>query len=190
MNLARLGEENFETYGEYVSLVFEGKEYTNRDQHRAATRLANALRGLGVGVGDRVVVMLPNCPEVPQSYAAILKLGAVVVPVIFLLGPEEVRHILVDSEAKVVITSTDMVWKVEPLIGALPTLSHVVLVDGEGSTTLGLAELVKGQPDTFGIVERADGDLAVILYTSGTTGKIKGVALSHGNLHSNARSAA
>ena len=46
MNLARLGEENFETYGEYVSLVFEGKEYTNRDQHRAATRLANALRVL------------------------------------------------------------------------------------------------------------------------------------------------
>src|SRR3990172_12851801 len=141
---------------------------------------ARAGGGVGVGVGDRVVVMLPNCPEVPQSYAAILKLGAVVVPVIFLLGPEEVRHILVDSEAKVVITSTDMVWKVEPLIGTLPTLSHVVLVDGEGNTTLGLAELVKGQPDTFGIVERADGDLAVILYTSGTTGKIKGVALSHG----------
>ena len=89
MNLARLGEENLEKYGEYVSLVFEGKEYTNRDQHRAANRLAYALRGLGVGVGDSVVVMLPNCPEVPQSYAAILKVGAVVVPVIFLLGPEE-----------------------------------------------------------------------------------------------------
>ncbi|MBI2153973.1 MAG: long-chain-fatty-acid--CoA ligase [Candidatus Rokubacteria bacterium] len=190
MNLARLGEENLEKYGEYVALVFEGKEYTNREQHRAANRLANALRGLGVGVGDRVVVMLPNCPEVPQSCAAILTLGAVVVPVIFLLSPEEVKHILGDSEAKVVITSTDMLWKVEPLIGALPTLRHVVLVDGDGERTLGLAGLAKGEPDTFTVVERADDDLAVILYTSGTTGQIKGVALSHRNLHSNARAAA
>ena len=191
MNLAHLGEENLEKYGEYVALVFEGKEHTNREQHRAANRLANALRGLGVGVGDRVVVMLPNCPEVPQGYAAIFKLGGVIVPVIFLLGPEEVRHILLDSEAKVVITSTDMLWKVEPLIGALPTLRHVVLVDGgEGGKTLSLADLVKGQPDTWAIAERADSDMAVILYTSGTTGQIKGVALSHGNLHSNARAAA
>jgi long-chain acyl-CoA synthetase len=190
MNLARLGEESLKKYGEYVSLVFEGKEYTNGEQHRAANRLAHALRGLSVGVGDRVAVMLPNCPEVPQSYAAILKLGAVAVPVIFLLGPEEVRHILVDSEARVVITSADMAWKVEPLIGAVATLRHVVLVDGEGSKTPALADLIKAQPEAFEVMERADGDLAVILYTSGTTGKIKGVALSHGNLHSNARSAA
>ncbi len=191
MNLARLGEENLQKYGEYVALAFEGKEYTNLDQHRAANRLAHALRGLGVGVGDRVVVMLPNCPEVPQGYGAILKLGGVIVPVIFLLGPEEVRHILADSEAKVVITSTDMFWKVEPWIGAVPTLRHVVLVDGGGSgATLDLAELAGGQPDTFTIVERAHTDMAVILYTSGTTGQMKGVALSHRNLHSNARAAA
>src|SRR3990172_10592721 len=107
MNLARLGEENLQKYGEYVSLAFEGREYTNRGQHSASNRLAHALRGLGVGVGDRVVVMLPNCPEVPQSYAAILKLAAVVVPVIFLLGPEEVRHILLDSAARGVITPSD-----------------------------------------------------------------------------------
>src|SRR3990170_6909277 len=105
MNLAALGEENVRTYGEYVSLAFEGREWTNVEQQRAANRLANALRRLGIGPDDRVVVMLPNCPEVTQAYGAILKLGAVIVPVIFLLTPEEVRHILADSGARLAITS-------------------------------------------------------------------------------------
>src|SRR5687767_12788814 len=98
MNLATLGDENLRRYGEYPALVFEGRELTNVDQHRAAARLAHGLRRLGVGAGDRVVVLLPNCPEVMQSYAAILKLGAVIVPVIFLLSPAEVRHILDHAE--------------------------------------------------------------------------------------------
>ena len=183
MNLATLGEENPRKYGEYVTLVFEGRELTNVDQQRAANRLANALRRLGLGVGDRAVVLLPNCPEVMQAYAAILKVGGVIVPVVFLLSPEEVRHILNDSEAKVVITAPELASKVEGWTGT------VILVGG-GSGGLAYEEIVAREPDTFTMVERADGDLAVILYTSGTTGRPKGVALSHANLASNARSAA
>lgn len=191
MNLARLGEANVQKYGEYVSLVFEGKEYTNVQGQRAANRLANALTRLGVSVGDHVVVMLANCPEVLQSYVAVLKLGGVVVPVIFLLGPEEVRLILEDSEAKAVITSSDMLWKVEPFIEALPSLKHVLLVDGGGDgKTASVPELSEREADSFATLERADGDLAAILYTAGTTGRPKGVALSHGNLISNALAAA
>jgi len=66
------------------------------------------------------VVVLANCPEVMQSYGAILQCGAVIVPVIFLLGDEEVAHILADSEAKVVVTSTDMLWQV----GVSPALAR------------------------------------------------------------------
>ncbi len=191
MSLAHLAEESLDQYGEYVALAFEGHRYTNLDQQREACRLAHALRRLGVGVGDRVVVMLPNCPEVTQSYAAILKCGGVIVPVIFLLGDREVGHILADSEAKVVITGADMLWKVEAQIGALPTLHHVLLVDGGGDgTTLSLAAERAGEPDAFPTVDRRPDDLAVILYTSGTTGVPKGVALSHDNLESNARAAA
>ena len=191
MNLARLGEESLEKYGEYVSLVFEGRRITNLEQSRAACRVAHALGRLGVGAGDRVVVMLPNCPEVIQSYGGILRLGGVIVPVIFLLGAEEVAHILAHSAAKVVITSTDMLWKVEPHIGTLPTLGHVLVVDGGGDgRARPFAEEVGREADTFTAVDRRDDDIAVILYTSGTTGTPKGVALSHGNLASNARSAA
>ncbi len=70
MNLAALGKDNVRTFGECPALAFEGRQLTNVDQQRAANRLANALRRLGAGPGDRVVVMLPNCPEVMQMYAA------------------------------------------------------------------------------------------------------------------------
>ena len=183
MNLARLGEDNVRTYGEYVSLVFEGREWTNVAQQRMAARFAHALRRLGVGVGDRVVVLLPNCPEVLQAYAGILKAGGVIVPVVFLLSAEEVRHILADSGARVVVTASQFLDKVEGWTGAL------VLVDG-GDGGHAWADLVAGPPDDFPAVERDDGDLAAILYTAGTTGRPKGVALSHGNLASNARAAA
>jgi long-chain acyl-CoA synthetase len=184
MNLAALGEDNVRTYGEYVTLAFEGRELTNVEQQRAANRLANALRRLGLGPGDRVVVMLPNGPEVLQAYAAILKLGAVIVPVVFLLGPEEIRHILDHSDAKLLVTSPDLAWKAEGWRG------RIVLVGGEAAGALTWDELVAPEADVFPMVEREPSDLAVILYTAGTTGQPKGVALSHANLLSNARSAA
>ncbi|MBI4268903.1 MAG: long-chain fatty acid--CoA ligase [Candidatus Rokubacteria bacterium] len=184
MNLARLGEENIRRFGEYVALSFEGREWTNVDQQRAASRLANALHRLGIGPGDRVVVMLPNCPEVLQAYAAVLKLGAVIVPVIFLLNPSEVRHILTDSGAKLAFTSPELLPKLEGFGGT------TVLVGGEAPGTLGYDNLVAPEADTFATVERADRDVAVLLYTSGTTGRPKGVTLSHDNLASNARAAA
>jgi len=191
MSLTRLARESLDRYGEYVALAFEGRQYTNLEQDRAACRLANALRRLGVCPGDRVMVMLPNCPEVTQSYAAILKCGGVIVPVIFLLGDREVAHILADSEARIVITSADMLWKVEAQIGVLPSLRHVLLVDGGGDgKTRSLGAEAAQEEESFATVERRSDDLAVILYTSGTTGVPKGVALSHDNLESNARAAA
>jgi long-chain acyl-CoA synthetase len=152
-------------------------------QQRAAARAARALERLGVGVGDRVVVLLPNCPEVMQAYGGILRLGAVIVPVVFLLSPDEVRHILEDSEARVVVTSPELVSKVEGWTGP------VVLVGG-GAGGLDWETLLAREDADAPIVPRQPSDLAVILYTSGTTGRPKGVALSHDNLAANARAAA
>jgi long-chain acyl-CoA synthetase len=182
VNLARLGEESVQRWGEYVSLAFEGREWTNVEQQRAANRFAHALGRLGVGVGDRVVVLLPNCPEVLQAYAGILKTGGVIVPVVFLLGPSEVGHILADSEARVVVTTPEFLDKLGGWSGP------VVLVGDTGAR--GWDTLIAAEPDTFAAVDRRDDDLAVILYTAGTTGRPKGVALSHANLASNARATA
>jgi long-chain acyl-CoA synthetase len=184
VNLAVLGEQNVERYGEYVCLAFEGRELTNVDQQRATNRLANALRRRGIGPGDRVVVLMPNCPEVLQAYAAILKAGAVIVPVTFLLSPAEVRHILADSGARLVITMPELTEKAEGWTG------ETVVVGGPGAGGIALEELCARESDAFPLVDRADDDIAVILYTSGTTGRPKGVALSHDNLLTNTRAAA
>jgi long-chain acyl-CoA synthetase len=183
MNLARLGDESVERWGEYVSLAFDGREWTNVEQQRAANRFAHALRRLGLATGDRVVVLLPNCPEVLQAYAGILKAGGVIVPVVFLLGPSEVRHILADAEARIVVTAPEFLDKLDGWTG-------IVVLVGGGAGGRAWPELIAGEPETFTTVERDDNDLAVILYTAGTTGRPKGVALSHANLASNARAAA
>ena len=178
MNLARLGDESVERFGEYTALHFEGRDLTNVDQQRTAARVAAALSRMDVGPGDRVVVLLPNCPEVLAAYTGILKTGAVIVPIVFLLSPDEVRHILADSAAKVVITAPELAAKVAGWPGP------VILIGGHWG------EWLAHESDVFATVERADNDLAVILYTAGTTGRPKGVALSHANLASNARAAA
>jgi long-chain acyl-CoA synthetase len=184
LNLASLGEQSIRTFGEYAALAFEGREITNVEQQRAANRLAHALRRQGVTPGDRVVVLLPNCPEVLQAYAGILKVGAVIVPVVFLLNPAEVRHILEHSGARVLVTAPELAAKAEGWGG--PT----ILVGGDGPGVLAWDEVIAREPDAFETVDRAPGDLAVILYTAGTTGQPKGVALSHRNLLANAQSAA
>jgi long-chain acyl-CoA synthetase len=183
MNLAALAEDSLVRWGEHPVLAFEGREWTNIDMQREAARLAHGLVALGLAPGDRVVVLLPNCPEVLQAYAAILKLGGVIVPVVFLLSPEEVRHILADSGARIVVTAPELLARIEGWTGTV-----ILVGDGTGARPWG--EVVAGRPDAFPSLPRADGDLAVLLYTSGTTGRPKGVALSHGNLAANARAAA
>jgi long-chain acyl-CoA synthetase len=128
--------------------------------------------------------MLPNCPEVLQAYAATLKLGGVVVPIVFLLAPAEVRHVLAHSGARVLVTAPELADKAEGWTGT------TVLVGGAAPGALTWEEIVAREPDTFETVARARDDLAVLLYTAGTTGQPKGVALSHGNLLANARSMA
>src|SRR5688500_4388378 len=107
MNVAILGEQNLERFGEYTVLHFEGRDYTNTELRADSHRLANALRDLGAGPDDRVAVMRPNCLQVFQCYGAIGGLGAVVVPIVFLLAIPEVRHIVDDCRPKVLVPSPD-----------------------------------------------------------------------------------
>jgi len=183
--LAELAERSVETFGEYPSLAFEDRWYTNAEQLAGAYRFANVLRSLGVEPGDRVAVMMPNCPEVYQAYGGITAVGAVVVPVVFLLAVPEVNHILADCTPKVLVTGIDFLPSARQAVEGL-THPPVLVVTGSAGTDVEGARswehLLSEAGPEFDIVDRDDGDLAVIMYTGGTTGRPKGVMITHGNL--------
>ena len=97
MNVAEIAVKSLQEAGERVSVIFEGQEITNAQMDRVARKLGNALKKLGVEQGDRVILQMPNCPEVLQSFQAIWKIGAVVVPINYLVGAEEISYIYKDS---------------------------------------------------------------------------------------------
>jgi long-chain acyl-CoA synthetase len=178
-NLARLAERAFEMRGEYESLLFEDRWYRSGELFERSARLGAGLSELGVRPGDRVVVTMANSPEVGIAYQAIWRAGAVVTPVSFLLAVEDLRHVISDAEAAVVITTPEFAEKVRQAADGIDCVHYLLCSDPrQGFVALPRLEEVEPGP----IVPRADQDLAALLYTGGTTGRAKGVMLSHANL--------
>jgi long-chain acyl-CoA synthetase len=168
-NLARAAEAALDRHGDHDALWFEGAWHRSGALHERATRLAGGLRELGVQPGDRVVVLMANCPEVGIAYNAIWRIGAVATPAIFLLPPAELAHIVSDSEARVIVASPELADNAREAAG-----------DAQVVTTDRFAELEQADPSQ--IVPPVGADLAALMYTGGTTGRAKGVMLSHENL--------
>jgi long-chain acyl-CoA synthetase len=145
----------------------------------AALRVAASMQSRGVRPGDRVGLVLPNVPAFPVVYYGALLAGAAVVPMNPLLKAREVEYFLDDSGARLVVT-------LEQSAGPVAEAAGVVGIE---AVTVGAAlpEELMAAEGLPGAVERADDDDAVILYTSGTTGRPKGAQLTHANLAGNAR---
>jgi long-chain acyl-CoA synthetase len=165
---------------------------------RRVKHLSLGLADLGLGPGDKLVIFSENRPEWTMTDFAVLCAGAVTVPIYTSLMPEQVKYIINDSDAKIVVCSNRDLWlKVEAVKHALPSVHHFVLIDEQGPEgTLSLSEVMgrgtsvaAANPGLFekrALAVKPD-DVASIIYTSGTTGIPKGVVLSHGNFVSNAR---
>ena len=165
-NLARAAESAFERHGDYDALLFEGRRHGSGELLERARRLAGGLRALGVAPGDRVVVFAANRPEVPIAYNAIWRAGGVVTPAVFLLPPPELRHVVADSEARLVLTTAEIEDTAREAAGGVTVV-----------TTDEFAALE--QADPLEIQPRRDDDPAALMYTGGTTGRAKGVMLTH-----------
>ncbi len=152
----------------------------------ASDRIAAGLMQKGMGKGERIALYCINGPEFAIAYLGILKAGATVVPVNLLLSPSEVSYILEDSGARVLIYHQAMAEKVAAARPGVPGLELAVRIGAEpDGGDLPFDDLLSAAGDPPAVDFDPKDDVAVVLYTSGTTGQPKGAQLTHGNLLAN-----
>ncbi len=213
-SLVALVERSVREAGDCVATEFFGRTTTYAQLGDQISRVAEGLRSLGVQAGDRVAIVLPNSPQHVVAFYAILRLGAVVVEHNPLYTDRELRHIFEDHSARVAICWDVAVPKLTSLpadvglqhivsvnlLDAFPTMKRLALslpvkklretrakLTAPAPGTVTWKQLVAHDPIAADHPKPTVNDLAVIQYTSGTTGVPKGAMLSHFNLFSNAR---
>ncbi len=184
MNVAQYLERHAAQTPDLVAIRFEGRSISYGQLNSDANRLACSLRAAGVKAADRVALYLPNVPEFAVAYYAAQKLGAIPVTINAILKMEEVRYLLDDSGASVVLTMDELTGYVSDDCTAL-RLRIVVDPKSAKPGWSALADLLAQGNDQFESVQRDPEDIAALLYSSGTTGFPKGVSLTQHNIHSN-----
>ncbi|MEM9633308.1 MAG: acyl-CoA synthetase [Pseudomonadota bacterium] len=163
----------------YVEEGGDTERYSYADLKRLSNQLANLLVNRGVQPGDRIGVLLPQRLETAVAHIAALKLGAITIPLFTLFGEEALEYRLQNSGAKVVVTDTGGVAKLDQLRDRLPDLTTVFCVDGDTGSAQDLASSMAGHQDEFSAFDTSADDPAIIIYTSGTTGQPKGALHGH-----------
>lgn len=159
--------------------------FTFQDIYYLSNRLGNALKDLGVSKGDRVFIFLPRIAELYISTIAISKIGAVIGPLFSAFGPDALRDRLENSGAKVVITTKELKPKLDEIRDQLPELEYVIVVNGDGDHKpgdLSYEEIMVNASEHLSVAHMDPEDPLYLLYTSGTTGKAKGIIHVHNDI--------
>jgi long-chain acyl-CoA synthetase len=185
-NLGELLTASSQKYPKRTAIVFGQKKISYRSLEDLTNRLAAGLIHLGIKKEDKVALFLDNCPEFVMSYFAVLKTGGVVVPINYMFKIEEAKYVLQDSEAICLITSRPYVDMAEELRLRVDSLKYIISTGETKEKVLDFKRIKKDNIEALHKVSPNPHDLAIILYTSGTTGHPKGAMLTHYNLISNA----
>ncbi|STO08915.1 Long-chain-fatty-acid--CoA ligase [Exiguobacterium aurantiacum] len=173
-----------------------GEDTVSYEQFFGQVRaMASTLEAKGVNKGDHVALVLGNSPAFLISYFAVLARGGVVIPINPTYTPDEMAYILLDGDVKAIVALSPLVAQAKGALSQLPQLKLVISVpyaDVPVETESGAIEFLPFADSLSAsegeLVEVDEEEVAVILYTSGTTGKPKGALLTHRNLYSNAQS--
>lgn len=210
-SLVALMEESFTKYADRTAYSFMGKDVSYKETDKLSKAFAAYLQGLGLSKGDRVAVMMPNCPQYPIAVAAILRAGLILVNVNPLYTPRELEHQLKDSGAKAIVIMENFGTTLQQCIASTP-VRHIVLAamgDRLGFLKGALVNYVvrnvkklvphyslpgavrfndaldQGAGRTLQVPVIGPDDVAVLQYTGGTTGVSKGAVLLHRNVIAN-----
>lgn len=192
LNLAMLLEMSARRNPGKVAVMLDDVRLRYAEVNGAANKIANSLVAMGVKQGDKVAIMLPNTPHFVICYYAILKVGATVVPLNVLFKRHEVEYHLKDSDAVALVVWEGFLGEAVEGFSATEQCRSLVVAQAPGSQAAlpdGATPLTALMADTsplFDTVQTMPDDTAVILYTSGTTGRPKGAELSHFNMMFNA----
>ncbi|GAB6907836.1 AMP-dependent synthetase and ligase [Desulfosarcina cetonica] len=188
MNVTQNVEQAARIFPDKTAIIFEGRNISYGELNSQATRLAHTMKQKGVAKGDRVSLYLPNIPEFVICYIAALKLGAIAVSVNPMLKSGELKYILNDSGSVLLCTVNELLPNVK--MDDYTDLKQVLVCEGDAQGNPTIAEWIQEGSESLPTYNPDRDEVAVILYTSGTTGFPKGAMLTHGNVVSNSFSAA
>jgi long-chain acyl-CoA synthetase len=186
LNLAVMLVENARRIPGHPVILYAGRKITFAELDADVNRFAGVLAGMGVRRGQKVLLMLANVPEFVVAYYGILKAGAVVVPTNVMYKARELEYLLADSESVACITSEELLPEVGEAFRNTPTCRDLIVVTGDrpkadltGRGIHRYDEVMRSAATTFEMAATNADETAVIVYTSGTTGKPKGAELTH-----------
>jgi acyl-CoA synthetase (AMP-forming)/AMP-acid ligase II len=181
MNLGRYISRSASHFRTSTALIFEDRKFTYEELDRRTNRLAQGLSTLGLKRGDRVAIQSWNRPEIVETEVACYKAGLVRIPINARLSAAEAIEILNNAEVKAFITDQKHGEAIISHGGALETLKQFICLDAPMEGKINYEDLLAGSRDDLPDVDVELNDLAVLTYSSGTTGKLKGIMQSYGN---------
>ncbi len=191
MLVTRFLKRGVKLYPRKTAVVCSEKRFSYAEYGGRVNRLSNALLALGVKRGDRVSFLSFNCHRLLEAYYGVVQIGAILLPLNIRLSPEDFAFMLNHAEAKVLCVDKDLLPLIVPVLDRLETVEHcILLLDGDRPEGVDWPDydslLAAATPEAPPELPLDENDVAEIFYTSGTTGKPKGVMLTHRNLYANA----
>ncbi len=172
-----------------TAMWFEGRTTSWRTLDERASRIANALAAAGIGRDDRVAFVGKGSNEFFELLFGVAKAGAVLVPVGWRLAPPEIVQVVDDAEASILFVGLDQLDRMDTFQAGMPRVRKFIGMEASGSGLPAFAAWRDAHPPVDPAIPVSPGDVALQLYTSGTTGKPKGVMLSHRNILAGRREA-
>ena len=184
MNVAQVLINSVKKFHSKPAVIFRDETISFLELYDNVFKLANGLIKLGIKKSDKVAVYLPNCPEYVYSYLALFSLGATVVPLDYMLTPDELVSCLSHCQAKVLIAKEKSAVSLSDLKNRVANLGEIIILGSASAGSRNFQDvLASGRPLPPQNIKIEDTDPALIMYTSGTTGSPKGILLNYRHLN-------